>query len=315
MTAPFAPVAVAPDSDAWLEERRRSLGASDMAAILGLSPHATPLDVYRAKLGVDAGMDEELAFIGHAEEYTIARWLRRFHPELGVIRRGFMARSTESPWIHATFDRFSLRRREWRPIQLKTAHAFAGDAWEDGAPDAVQAQVQAELYVHGAASGWAVGFVGGRTFHLHPIARDEEFIRDVMLPAARTFWEEHVLARVAPDPSSSAEAVSLWPGREGDVIADAELLARLDELRSWQAIASEAEAGIAAAKLALQLRMQESTRLVAPDGTVLATWKPTTASEYTVHRKAGRRFVLKPPRAAEPGAFADPEGAAVDAAF
>lgn len=320
MTAPFARVDVVPDSPEWLEERRRSLGASDLPAILGLSPHATPLDVYRAKFGVDAGMDDELAFIGHAEEFTIAKWLRRYHPELGQVRRGFMARSTEHPWLHASFDRFALhrlavRRYLWTPVQAKTAHAFAGDAWEEGAPDAVQVQVQGELLVSGAPYGWAVGFVGGRRFHLYRIDRDEEFIRDLMLPAARAFWEGHVLAKVPPDPSTSAEAASLWAGDpDATLVADDALRRLLDDLRDAKATVSRADAYREALQLDVQKRMRDATRIVADDGTVLATWNPTAASEYTVHRKAGRRFILKPPRTADPGAFADLEGA-VDAAF
>lgn len=307
---PYTRVDVTPDTVTWEAERRHSLGASEVPAILGLSPYSTPLDVYRSKFGHDRGMDPELAFIGHAEELTIGRWLRRFRPELGVIRRGFMARSVPYPWLHASFDRFLVKRREWTPVQMKTAHQYAGDEWEnDRVPIAVQAQVQAELLVHGSDYGYAVAFVGGRRFHLQRIDRDEDFLQNILIPQASRFWTEHVLAEVPPDPTTSAEAVSLWPGGGDQLVADPETEDLVRALRGWQHIAKQTDVEIDAAKLALQMRMRDATELVDTMGETLATWRPTQgarkldldalrtdhpalAAEYTVRGNPGRQFRL-----------------------
>ena len=42
----------------WLQERRRGIGGSEAAAILGLSPWATPLDVYLDKIGEGEEVEE-----------------------------------------------------------------------------------------------------------------------------------------------------------------------------------------------------------------------------------------------------------------
>lgn len=319
IAGPFHPVAVTPDTPAWLEERRASLGASDVAAVLGLSPYASALDVYNAKHGVDRGMNEELAFIGHAEEFTVGRWLRRFHPEIGVLRRGFMARSLEAPWLHASFDRFAVRRQEWAPVQIKTAHQYAGAEWSEEVPLAVAVQIQAELLVKGAPFGWAVAFVGGRRFELRRVDRDEEFIRDLLLPQTRAFWEEHVLAHVPPEPTTTGEAVSLWAGEpEAEITADEELLGLVDRLRTAQATAAALDSAVDFLKLEIQRRMREKSLLLAPTGEVLATWKPTrgaarldakalraaepeTAARFTVRAEPGRQFRLVPPKEASDG--------------
>lgn len=280
MSAIFERVDVTPDTPAWEEERRRTLGASEVPAVLGVSPYATPLDVYRAKFGVDRAFDPELAFIGHAEELTVGRWLRRFHPELGVLRRGYMARSVEAPWLHASFDRFVLRRGVAVPVQIKTAHQYAGGDWADEVPLPVQVQVQTELLVHGAAYGWAVGFVGGRRFHLHRIDRDEDFIRDVLIPDTRTFWHEHVVAEIPPDPSSPAEAARRWAGDldAEPLVADADLLDLIRDLDDAQAEAKRVDALVDELRLKIQIRMGEATELVDPDGRTLATWRPRAGS-------------------------------------
>lgn len=310
----FERVDVRPDSPEWEAERRKTLGASEVPAVLGLSPWSTPLDVYRAKHGADRGMDPELAFIGHAEELTMGRWLRRFRPDLGVLRRGFMARSTRAPWLHASIDRFVVKRGTWVPVQMKTAHQYAGAEWEEEIPLAVQAQIQAELYVLDAPRGYALAFVGGRRFHVHPIEADREFQEDVLLPETRRFWTEHVLAGAEPDPSSTAEAVSLWPDPEGVLEAEEEDLRTWEDLLSAQAAAKAASEAADGLKLALQIRMRTAEALIAPDGkTVLATWKtkqgarrlngdalradhPDLADAYTIQGAPSRTFLPKKPK-------------------
>jgi len=310
----FERVDVRPDSPAWEEERRKTLGASEVPAVLGLSPWATPLDVYRAKHGADRGMDPELAFIGHAEELTMGRWLRRFRPDLGVLRRGFMARSTRAPWLHASIDRFVVKRGDWVPVQMKTAHQYAGGEWEEEIPLAVQAQIQTELYVLDAPRGYALAFVGGRRFHVHPIEADREFQEDVLLPETRRFWEENVLRRREPDPSNTAEAVSLWPDPQGVLEADEDTAGLVRYLLDAQAERKRLEDLVDELKLSLQVRMRAAETLLAPDGkTVLATWKtkqgarrlngdalradhPDLADAYTIQGAASRTFLPKKPK-------------------
>ena len=43
----------APDRAAWLAQRRNGIGASDIAAVLGISPWKTPLQLYMDKRGGD----------------------------------------------------------------------------------------------------------------------------------------------------------------------------------------------------------------------------------------------------------------------
>ena len=43
----------------WLDYRRRGIGGSDVAAIMGFSPFCTKRDLYYDKIGVKAAADEE----------------------------------------------------------------------------------------------------------------------------------------------------------------------------------------------------------------------------------------------------------------
>jgi putative phage-type endonuclease len=59
--------------DEWLAARRTGIGGSDIAAILGLSPWRTPLDVYRDKVDGAEQPETEAMRWGRLLEDVIAR--------------------------------------------------------------------------------------------------------------------------------------------------------------------------------------------------------------------------------------------------
>lgn len=195
-------VDVIPDTPEWLEERRSSIGASEVAAVLGLSKWSTPLDVYRSKHGVDRDFDPLLAFIGHESEHIIHKWVHEFSGLNVSLEPGFMARSVEHPWLHASFDRITA---DGIPFQFKTAHHYTGHEWNDGIPTDIRVQVQAEMLVADAPRAYVVVWIGGREFKYFPEYRDDRFIREQLVPTTREFWHGNVLAGVAPDPTTLAE--------------------------------------------------------------------------------------------------------------
>lgn len=306
------------DSPEWHEQRRYGIGASDVAAILGLSPWATPLDVYEAKMGVPRTIDENLAWFGHALEPVISDWVAAKHPEVGTITQGFSFRSKPWPWLTAAPDRLAYTRKTGLdpvPVELKTSSAFSRATWDAGVPLYYEAQVQAQIAVLGADRGWLAVLHGGNEPQLHgPILRDEEFIQDELVPRTRVFWQEHVLAQVPPEPTTTGEAVRVWPGdTEAPAVEADDLL-----LEQWKALIDarryEKTYGADAARLALEIQkaLGDSTELRLGDQ-VLATWKPQAGArrldttllkqdhpdlvaEYTRQGEAGRRFLPKEPK-------------------
>ena len=203
----FEKVDVTPDTPLWLEERRKSIGASEVAAILGLSPYNTAGDIYRSKLGLDKPFDELLSFIGHESEHIIHKWVEEFSGVDVELQPGFMARSVEWPWLHASFDRVSAN--PFLSWQFKTAHFYAGHHWDEGIPDDVRVQVQAEMAVAGTSRAAVVVWIGGREFRLLWESRDDRFIREHLIPTTRDFMDANVRARVEPPPMSLDEVNAL----------------------------------------------------------------------------------------------------------
>lgn len=206
------------DSDEWHEARRSSLGASEVAAVLGLSKWQTPLSVYMAKQGVRNEIPENLAYFGRNMEPVIAGWIMHTRPDLGIVGPGFSARSDDWPWLAVSPDRIVSDNGKPIPVELKTSSAYSRADWESGVPLYYLAQVQAQIAVLDAPYGWLAVLHGGNDAELFRIERDEEFITQHLIPKTREFWEDYVTAGVPPEPSTIAEQALAWPTDPGSSV-------------------------------------------------------------------------------------------------
>jgi putative phage-type endonuclease len=209
-------VDVEPDTPAWEEERRLSVGASEAAAVLGLSPYTTALDVYKQKQGIDKHFDPVLSFIGHQSEAIIHAWVERFSGVDVELMPGFMARSAGHPFVHASFDRVSVM--PFTTWQFKTAHHYAGHHWDEGIPVDIRVQVQTEMLVAGTDRAAVVVWIGGREFRLFWEPRDEKFIQEQLIPQLTVFWD-NTRQGVPPKPANLAEVATVWPSEEREIEA------------------------------------------------------------------------------------------------
>lgn len=234
----YTVVDVVPDTDEWLAERRASVGASEVAAVMGLSPYNTALDIYKSKSGIDKQFDPLLSFVGHASEPIIAEWVEKFSGVGVKLEPAFMARSTEFPFLHASFDRLSSD--PFTTWQFKTAHFYTGHKWDEGIPTDVRVQVQAEMLVAGTQKAAVVVWIGGREFKLFWELRDNVFIEDHMIPALTKFWSD-LQAGIAPQASTVAEISEAWHDSGDEMEAPEELQARIEQRAFLLATAKEAE--------------------------------------------------------------------------
>ena len=209
-------VDIVPDTPEWEKERRKSVGASEVAAVMGLSPYGTALDVYKHKNGIDSQFDPVLSFIGHESEPIIHKWVEQFSGVDVKLEPAFMARSVEWPFLHASFDRVS--HAPFTTWQFKTAHHYTGHHWDEGIPTAIRVQVQAEMAVAGTQRAAVVVWIGGREFRLFWEPRDDRFIQEHMIPTLEAFWEG-VKSGMPPKPQTLRESAELYPSEAREVEA------------------------------------------------------------------------------------------------
>jgi len=184
----------------WLEERRRYLGGTDIAAIAGKHKYKTALSVYAEKvLGVrPEGAHQVLARVGLALEPLI---LELAQEDLGiVIEPGRLLRHSVYPFIGGNTD--GRVQGIPRTVEIKT-YGFAtakewGQEMSDEVPDAYH--VQSTLYsaLDETEDTLVVAFhrdTGERTYYLVP-ANAEYAASLIELGVA--FWNDYILPRREP---------------------------------------------------------------------------------------------------------------------
>ena len=124
-------------SEEWLSYRRRGIGGSDAAAILGISPWRTARDLYYDKLNVvKADMDENWVALemGHLLEPIAAYWYAKKSGNYVYDDKG-LYQHTDHPYALANFDRRYERASDGQPgiLECKSCTYHKAEDWADDA--------------------------------------------------------------------------------------------------------------------------------------------------------------------------------------
>lgn len=274
----YVKVDVVSDTDEWLAERMKSVGASEVPAIMGLSPYQTALDVFKTKNGVGDTFDPVMAWFGHRAEPFIHEWVEKFSGVDVQLEPAFMARSVEHPFIHASFDRIS--NDPFTTWQFKTSHMYAGHKWDEGIPTDVRIQVQTEMLVAGTRRAAVVIWIAGtRDFRLFWEQRDDRFIDGHLIPAVKEFWD-NLQAGVAPQPANLAELAEAWPDECGEMEAPANAVEWIEKRAFLLATAKEATEEADAIKKAIgDFMLDAKVDTLTLNGARLLTFKKQSGRE------------------------------------
>lgn len=279
----------------WIASRRHHLGASEVAAVLGVSPFAGPLSVYESKINGSSLKDNEWMKFGRDVEGAIANlYATRTGRHVDDLGATSIAYHPDIPWLGATLDRVTEETTEapspagvggTAPLELKHVGAVgarAGD-WADDPPLHYQVQLQIQMACTDSLWGSLAGMFPGYDLRYVDIVRDDEFL-EAAFPVLDTFWDR--VKRKDPPPVDDQPGVldvvkRLWQAETGEIVdLSTDLIDVADE---WEAAKREArEAGKRAKVLEAKIRgeMKDATVGTLMDGTRL-TLKTTTRKGYT----------------------------------
>ena len=258
-----------------LDPRRiGTLGASEIAAVAGLSSHAGPLTIAARKRQqiADAPADSEAAEFGHWWELTAARWFEH-RTGLHVLGEQTWVTSTARPWMSATIDGFVAETPDASMDELLgvwECKSFNVADGEDLAP-AVMAQVLWQLEVCDLPTAWVTGLVG-KSLQIRTIQRADH-LDDIawLIGVGEAFWQ-HILD--GTDPPAAAGDLDMLKAitPEPDVVIDLDdetaELARLYRSQSAARNAAEKAADETKARLLQALGDAAQAR---HNGTTLVT--------------------------------------------
>ena len=238
--------------DQWHATRATGIGGSDIAAICGLNPYTSPLEIYLAKAGNPAPRGnnptlDEAALMGHLLEPIVAR---RFTDLTGLtaIDNPGTLRHPDHEWLLVNLDRATEENGRPGALELKTRSSYALTDWLAEPPADVQVQVQWQLAVTGWTFAYAAALIGGQRTIVHRLDRDEQMIGDLLAIGAE-FWQ-WVQDRTPPpvdgSPATGKLLDRLHPAGNGEtVVADAA------DVEKWLAIRKTAKEQAEAADLAV----------------------------------------------------------------
>lgn len=170
----------------WLEHRRKSIGGSDAAAVVGLNRYASPYSLWADKRGLLPEKEEtEPMRLGRDLEDYVAQ---RFCEETGkrVRRERNIIINPEIPFAHANVDRLLIG--EDAGLECKTTSALNTKRYKGGEyPEHYYVQCVHYMMVTGAKRWYLAVLVLGVGFYWFCIERDEDEIEALRLAEAE-FW-------------------------------------------------------------------------------------------------------------------------------
>ncbi len=173
----------------WLEARRKSIGGSDAASVLGLNTYNSPYALWAEKTGKvipEDISDKEAVRLGNDLEQYVAE---RFAEATGkkVRRDNFIIYNDELPFAHANVDRLVIG--ENAGLECKTTSSWdIGKQLEAGKiPDYWYCQMVHYMMITGADRWYLGALAFGKGFYHFTIERNEAEI-SALRAAEEEFW-------------------------------------------------------------------------------------------------------------------------------
>ena len=243
-------------STEWLETRKTGIGASEAAAAIGVSPWASPMQLWGEKTGQiepdDLGQIERVQWGTTLQPIIAEEFRRRTGRVVRQNRSNVLHRHRSHDFMLATLDA-TQRENGGRigALEIKTTSAWNKAEWEDKPPIHYQIQLQHQLAVTGYEWGTLAVLVGGQELKWVDFERHDDFIA-AMIKAEARFWQ-HVTDRTPPPVDGSVATAGALKRLYGQ--DDGETVQLPAEAIVWDEQLAEVKAEIKAAgerKMALE---------------------------------------------------------------
>jgi len=270
----------------WHEERRRGIGASDVAAVLGISPWKSPAQVWRDK--VTPLPDDYVEPPTHLKLWLGTR-LEEVIAELYTADTGINLRRPPGAYWHRNGVMFAnldfIRLNHSGHVEAKVA-SF-GEAWGEPGTDEVPKhyypQVQAQLACRPAEYAEMAVLWHGQEFRRYPGPMDDDYVADLD-EYLTSWWNQYVVGEVEPPLTAMdiGEVKRRFPrDDETEMVATPEQTLTVDELRLARVATKAAERVEGDIEVAVRAAMGTAAKLVGPGFNITyRTSKPSTSVSW-----------------------------------
>lgn len=288
----------------WLNLRRKGIGGSDLAGIMGMSNYSSPIDIYLDKTWQTETEEEEnpLFWWGHKlEPLVIEKYQEMYSLEKVETLPGMLV-SKAWPWMIANLDGKVIIENKPGVFEIKTV-GFVGDEWgrDDGNEEDIPAKYYCQVAHYLAVTGFDYAvlvafFMASREIRQYVIERNERDINNIVEIEGK-FWEDHVLKKEPPLPTNSGDCNKLWMYDRGTTItAGDDIIKAAENLRNVKAEVKRLQGtdGKGGLKSELEAKiknfMTDNLVLIGPDGKKICSWK-----NQDTERHDTKRFAIEQP--------------------
>lgn len=193
----------------WLRYRKRGIGGSDVAAILGISKWNSAISLWMHKTDQTNTplLENEAMQWGTIMEPVIRNHFAEVTGKK-VVEVKAILQHPEHPFMLADIDGISTDD-EGNPaiLEIKTASEYKRSEWEQGVPAYYQTQVQHYLCVTGVQKAYVAVLIGGNSFKVYEVDADVE-IQSMLVAVEKDFWNK-VKNMIRPEMDGSDAARNL----------------------------------------------------------------------------------------------------------
>lgn len=272
----------------WLTKRREGIGASDVAAILGLSPYGSPFTVWAEKTqGWEAEESESMHFGRVLEDVVVDEFTQSKGLHVGL--RESLVHHPDFSWARATIDGLvfetpdiNLSRVDIWGAPLGVYEGKTDGSWSRWSeiPDHIALQVNWQMFVTGLDHCWIACLHGGRRFEVYEVEYDKT-LADTVLERVGEWRDRFLVGDETPEPDGSDATTGvirgLYPTSGDEVIElSAAMAADVDALRAVKLEAKRVEAEQKRLENRVKVALQEAS-VGTVGGVPVVEWPQITA--------------------------------------
>jgi len=293
-----------------LKVRKKGIGGSEVAAILGMDEYSSPYKIWLAKTGREENnVDNKYTRAGIILESAVAEFFQ--------IRTGYRiikASAKSKTYFHPKYE-FALGT----PDRTYVGNSQVGkgileckttQVMHDEVPDKWFIQLMWYMGILGSQYGSVAWLERGLDFKFKEYEYDPEFF-GYLVDRVGTFWNDHILKDVPPEPINIDDIKVMYKRHsEGLIIpATPEMISAHERLKDLKATISELETEKEQLEDAVKMAMRDA-EAVADEAKILFTWKAAKNStkfdtktfqaenvelysKYLIETEGSRRFLVK----------------------
>lgn len=266
-------------------DRRAWIGGSDAAAVMGLSPWQTPVELWLEKTGQRAPQEPDAArqrILDRGKKLEpvvldmVVDKLRERGHSVEIVARNKCYSDPEHAFLSCEIDFELLLDGEHINGDCKTVHGFARKKWGEEDTEEVPIEYAAQfmhgLMITGRSRCLVAALIGLDDVAIYWVKRDDDTIAGMRAKEV-DFWQRCVLGGERPDVMTFDDIKALYPRDNGQSVeASEEIVAKVEQLAAVKAQKKLIEEREAELQLDISEYISPHAALTY-GGKEIATWK------------------------------------------